>query len=424
MIKTIVLLVITGIAFALFTQAGFVSLLIWIWLSTMMPQAEAYNPAILSYSNLIAGVVTVIFLITTKDKNPPTASAFTILFFVLTFFVILSQIFSLNSDLSYAPFRVGITVLFMTYAVLGLVNTKVKIQAILWVFVLSVGYYGVTRGLYTIANGGAGYITGPGGTLIADNNQLAVGLAMLVPLSYYLTRTSVDKRARMLSMGISALSIVAIIGTHSRGGLISLGVLVLGLISRSKNKLLYLIIFIIAIGGALPLMPDSWFRRMDTISSASTDGSFNGRVEAWEVAYKLALENPILGVGAHNQYFPIYNAHLGTPVFRATHNAYLEILAGHGFLAFGAYLGMMAITFLWCSRIRKLTKNRNGLLWANDLAGMLQLSMMVFSVGVMALSMEFWFGLWLNMALILCLREVVFRELKLTSAAKIQRAYA
>lgn len=424
MIKTIALLVITGIAFALYTQAGFVSLLIWVWLSVMMPQAEAYNPAILSYSNLIAGVVTVIFLISTKDKNPPAANGFTVLFFVLTVFIILSQIFSLNSDLSYSPFRVGITVLFMTYAVLALVNTKVKIQALLWVFVLSVGYYGVTRGLYTIANGGAGYITGPGGTLIADNNQLAVGLAMLVPLSYYLARTSVDKRARMLAIGISSLSIVAIIGTHSRGGLISLGVLVLGLISRSKNKLLNLIIFIIAIGGALPLMPASWFQRMDTISNAEQDSSFNGRVEAWEIAYKLALENPILGVGAHNQYYPAYNAHLGTPILRATHNAYLEILAGQGFLAFGAFLGMMTITLLWCSRIKKLTKNKNGFLWANDLAGMLQLSMLVYGVGVMALSMEFWLGLWLNMALVCNLRVIVLRELKLTSAATMRRAYA
>lgn len=424
MIKMIALLVITGIAFALYTQAGFVSLLIWVWLSIMMPQAEAYNPAILSYSNLIAGVVTVIFLITTKDKNPPAASAFTVLFFTFTAIVILSQIFSLDSDRSYQPFRVGITVLFMTYAVLALADTRVKIQALLWVFVISIGYYGVTRGLYTIANGGAGYITGPGGTLIGDNNQLAVGLAMMVPLSYYLTRTSADKRARMLAMGISALSIVAIIGTHSRGGLISLGVLVLGLILRSKSKLLNLLIFIIAIGGALPLMPDSWFQRMDTISNAEQDGSFNGRVEAWNVAYKLSLENPILGVGAHNQYFPIYNAHLGTPIMRATHNAYLEILAGHGFLAFGAFLGMMAITLLWCSRIKKLTKNKNGFLWANDLAGMLQLSMLVYGVGVMALSMEFWFGLWLNMALVCNLRAIVFRELKLTSAAKMQRAYA
>ncbi len=424
MIKTAVLLILTMIAFVLCMQAGFVSLLSWMWLSVMMPQSEAWNSAALNYSNLAAGTLTVIALITAKDKKIPPLNIFTTLFFIFTAIFILSQIFSLDRELSAVSFRIGIATLFMTYAILTLVNTKVRIQAVLWIFVLSTGYYGVTRGLYTIATAGAGIVIGPANTIISDNNQLAVGLAMMVPLAYYLFRTSLDKRVKVMAAGISALSIIAVIGSHSRGGLISLGVLSAGLIMRSKKKLLNVIILLVVVGASIPMMPAEWFERMETISNAEEDASFMGRVEAWEAAYKLSLKYPILGLGSRLQYLPEYNSKVGASFKRATHNAYLEILAGHGYLAFGAFLGMMAVTFFWCRKIRRLTKNRSGFLWANDLAGMLQLSLMVYGVGVMALSMEFWIGLWLNMVLVFNLREIVLRDVKMPPVATAQKVYA
>ncbi len=407
-------------------QAGFISLLSWIWLSTMMPQTEAWSTPLLNYSNFIAGLLTVFAMIFAKDKIKFPVNTFTILFFLFVILFTLSQIFSFDRDLSATQFRIGITTLFMAFATMMLTNSKIKIQIVLWIFVLSVGYFGITRGLYTIASAGGGIVTGPSGTVLADNNQLAVGLAMMVPIAFYLFRTSTDKKAQLMSAGISTLSIFAIIGTHSRGGLISLGVLVFGLLMRSKKKFLSLFIFAFVATASLTLMPDKWFERMDTISNVEEDSSFMARVAAWEVAYKTGLQHPILGVGPRLQYYPEYNTRVGASYnFLATHNAYLEIMAGNGLLAMLVFIGMMATTFFWCSNVRKLTKGRQGYLWANDLAGMLQLSMVVYGVGVIALSMEFWFGVWLNMVLILNLRELVLRELKLIPVAvKQEEAYA
>ncbi len=432
MIKTVVLLIFTVTAFVFCMQAGFVSLLTWIWLSVMMPQSEAWASPLLNYSNFIAGALTIIALISSKEKKHLPVNGFTVLFFIFSAIIILSQLFSLNSDLSYPHFRLGVVTLFMTYAIIMLANTKVKIQALLWVYVLSVGYFGVTRGLYTIASGGAAGITGAAGTVLLDNNHLAVGLAMVAPLAQYLYLTSMDKRARLLAAGIFTLSIIAVIGSHSRGGLISLGVLCLALIMRSQKKLLNFFIVTIVAGSAFLMMPPEYFGRMETISSAEEDSSFMGRVEAWEVAYKLGLENPFLGLGARLQYFPEYNWHVapaqsigGQPyTHRATHNAYLEIFAGNGLLAFGAFVGMMAISFFWCGKIKKLTRHKAGFLWADNLASMLQISLVVFGVGTMALSMEFWVGFWIHMVLVLNLREIVLRELKTVPVAKKQVAYA
>ncbi|MSP43389.1 MAG: hypothetical protein EXR08_08510 [Alphaproteobacteria bacterium] len=248
---------------------------------------------------------------------------------------------------------------------------------------------------------------------------------MTVPIAYYLFRTSDDIRVRVLAAGIAALSIIAVIGSPSRGGLISLGVLVLGLLMRTKNKLLSTIILLAVVGLTLSMMPGEWFDRMHTISNAGELGSFMGRVEAWDVAYKLGHKYPLLGLGSRLQYYPEYNSLVGAPyVMRATHNAYLEILAGNGLLAFAAFIGMMGAAFFRCAKIRKLSSNKIGLQWANDLAGILQLSLAVYGVGVIALSMELWTGLWLNMALVLTLHEIVLKDIKSAKVPGVRESYA
>jgi probable O-glycosylation ligase (exosortase A-associated) len=428
MIRTLALLVITAVAFTYCFQAGFVSLLTWVWLSIMMPQSEAWGSFLLSYSNMAAGILTVIAVFTAKDRKLPPFNNFTVLLFLFTALIILSQVFSLNRALSSRQFSIGTETLFITFAVLLLANSKVKIHTMVWIIVLSVGYYGVTRGLITIATGGGGIVTGPSKSVLSDNNQLAVGLASTAPLAFYLYRISADKWTRMFALGIFVLSIIGAIGTHSRGGLISLGVLALGLIARSRKRVLNMIILVIVVGGTLLIMPAKWFDRMNTISTAEEDGSFMGRVAAWEVAYKLALEHPFLGIGARLQYKAQYNHHVQPDgvIAReiATHNSYFEIMAGNGFVALGAFLGMMATTFIWAGKTMKLTQNKPGFTWANELVSMLQVSLLVFGVGTFALSMEYWTGFWINMVLIVNLREIVLRELKMVPVASRQETYA
>jgi O-antigen ligase len=55
--------------------------------------------------------------------------------------------------------------------------------------------------------------------------------------------------------------------------------------------------------------PSSYFDRMNTITNP-TDGSAQGRIQSWRLAWNQALGNPILGVGAGNTpYLAHQNAH-------------------------------------------------------------------------------------------------------------------
>ncbi|MSP43388.1 MAG: hypothetical protein EXR08_08505 [Alphaproteobacteria bacterium] len=121
------LLFFTACALVLCFQAGFVSLLAWIWLSVMQPRAESWGSELLNYSNSIFGALTLISFLISKDKKFPPLSGFTILFSIFTVIFILSHIFSFDQRLSYHQFKTGMSVLLMTCMVLALANTKLRI---------------------------------------------------------------------------------------------------------------------------------------------------------------------------------------------------------------------------------------------------------------------------------------------------------
>lgn len=430
MLKAGILLALVFAAFAMSLRAGFIGLLTWEWLSVMQPQSEVWAGGLVKYLNFVAGLLTVFAVFTAKDRRMPPANGFTIMFVIFTIFVILSQIFSMDRSLSARHFGIATEVLFISFAAMLLVNSKLKIQVFVWVFVLSLGYYGVTRGLMTLLGGGSNSIIGPARSILTDNNQFALALASMAPLAYYLFRTSKEYLTRMGALGIFVLSIVTVFGTSSRGGLIALSVMTLGLLTRAKRKFLNLFIIALVCGGTLLMLPDRWFNRMGTIDNAESDTSFMGRVEAWEVAFELGAAHPLLGMGPRIHYFPQYNRSVA-PIqtvggeaygLRATHNAFLEIFAGHGAIALLMYVGMIMTTFFWCGNVRKMTKKTPGLQWANELASMLQISIAAFTVGSMALSVEYWLGLWFTMVLAVNLRELVMREKRAMTQRNFQPA--
>jgi hypothetical protein len=68
----------------------------------------------------------------------------------------------------------------------ALLTSRRRIQALVWVMVLSLAFFGVKGGAYTILSGGGARIFGPPATMIEDNNHLAVGLLVTLPLMNFL----------------------------------------------------------------------------------------------------------------------------------------------------------------------------------------------------------------------------------------------
>jgi probable O-glycosylation ligase (exosortase A-associated) len=151
---------------------------------------------------------------------------------------------------------------------------------LIWIIVISLASTALRR-YFTLTTGGNYIVWGPEGTFIGGNNEIGLALIVTIPLMTYLILSSENRIVRYALYVSIVLSIVAILGTYSRGaflGLVALGVL-LALKSRHRFAIVSLVVIVACL--AVPFMPAAWSERMETIETYHEDASAMGRINAW-----------------------------------------------------------------------------------------------------------------------------------------------
>src|SRR5690606_22860032 len=97
--------------------------------------------------------------------------------------------------------------------------------------------------------------------------------------------------------GAMGLTVLAILGTYSRGALLALGMVMAALWWRTPHRIVTGAIFAVVLAGALLSAPEKWYARMETIANYHEDESAQGRFDAWAFATKIALDRPLVGGG-------------------------------------------------------------------------------------------------------------------------------
>jgi probable O-glycosylation ligase (exosortase A-associated) len=246
--------------------------------------------------------------------------------------------------------------------------------------------------------------------VLGDNNNFALAMCMILPLMNYLRLNSDYRLVRVALIGGMALTVVAILGTYSRGGLIGLSVSALFLWSKSQRKLLLGICGAAVLVLGYAIMPDSWTQRMDTIQSAEKDDSFQGRVKVWQFSYNIALARPLVGGGlGASEDGTVFNTYSTDylPFGRAAHSIYFQVLGDHGFAGLLIYLALLAAVWRQCTAVKKRAAGRPELAWAVDLAAMIQVSWAGYMVAGAALSMAYYDLAYIELGAIVALRQIV-----------------
>jgi probable O-glycosylation ligase (exosortase A-associated) len=251
---------------------------------------------------------------------------------------------------------------------MALITTRARLDALIWVIVVSIGFFGVKGGIFTIVTGGHYQVSGAPGSYFGENNFLAAAVLVTIPLMRYL---QLQSKERLVRWGLSAamiLCVFSVLGSQSRGGLLGLVVLVLVLFARSRKKLLISFGLIAALSAGFIFMPDTWHERMATITNYQEDASAEGRLTAWAYGYEKALEKPLLGGG--------FEAFLGHG--RSAHSIYFQVLGEHGFVGFAFYVLFLGATFMLAGSVVRRAADHAELMWAKDLMRMVQASLVVF----------------------------------------------
>ena len=355
---------------------------LWTWISLMNPHRLAWGVAASFPFAQVIGIVTLVGFFTAKTPKLKLWHAETVVIALLVFWVTMTTfVFAFNPNGAYEEWDRFIKIQIFIFLTVMLVSDKPKLDGLVWVMALSVGFYGIKGGIFTVTTGGSGRVWGPEGSFIAGNNELALALLMTVPLFRYLQLQEGRKWLRHLLTIAMLLCMLSIVGTQSRGAL--LGIVAIGffLWLKSRNKLgvgmLLLIVGVIII----LMMPESWWDRMSTIKTYDEDSSAQSRLRAWEVAWNVA-KGTFVGGGANMWNLATYERYGSESVVKAfdVHSIYFEMLGEQGFPGFFLFLLLGWLFWRRCSRMIKQCKNDPEKKWAADLAAMLQVSFIGYAV--------------------------------------------
>ena len=358
----------------------YIGLLVWSWLGYMNPNRLCYGFAVSFPWVYLVAVVTLLSLLFSKESKRIPRSATSVLLVMLLLWTGLTTFFAVMPDSAWNQWQEFAKVLVMVFVTLILVNSRERMQWLVWMIVVSLGFYGVKGGLFTLLRGGVNHVLGPANSFIADNNALALALCMTLPLMRYLQLHSSGKFVRLGVAAGMLLTGVAVLGTYSRGGLVALAVVSAALFLKSRGRLAVLIV-VIAVGfTAYHFMPSSWTERMGTLQDATQTGSGETRIQSYKFAVNVALHRPLLGGGLNvyqsDSMWQSYGPEGAIP--RAIHSIYFRALGEQGFPGLALFLALLFVSWKACSRVRKQTRRIPEEKWAFDLASMLQVSLVAF----------------------------------------------
>ena len=368
----------------------FIGVLIWEWLSLMDPHMEAYGFSRFIPLNLIIAIVTIVSWLASKEPKRIPSHSIIVLLAAFLAWTTFNSFFAFNPDWSWTYWDRTWRIFFFGLVVAGMATNRTRIDALIWVAVISLLYYGVKGGVFTIETGGVYKVYGPESSIIGDNNQLALALLMILPLVGYLRASVPYKPLSWLLTGCFLFTAISILGSYSRGAYVAMAAIAIMGLFKTRRKFLFLAGLVVAAGAIYYFTPEEIMNRAATIGSAESDASFHGRWVAWQVAIKYATDHFPFGAGFYgpqlsgifNHYFPDEEAH-------AAHSIYFQVLGEHGFIGLALYLAIVIVSFFACWRLAR-TPQSEGTLWIQKLAAMLQISLFAFFIGGAALSMAYY----------------------------------
>ncbi len=390
----------------------FVGVLLWSWVSFMSPQRLVWGPAEALPFALIIGITGILgWLASGRPRVPGDRTTWLIALFVLLFTI--STCFALVPDAAWPKWwevTKSFVYLFITAALL---TNRVRVHALMWVMVISIGFYGIKGGIFVLETGGNYRIWGPADTVIGDNNHIACALVVILPLINYLVLQSKTVALRMGARAAMVLSLLAALSSYSRGAFLALGVVATAQWWQSRHKVVSAVVIFAALSLAIGFMPPAWKDRIRSIETYQDDPSVTHRFDIWRASTLIALARPLTGGGFKAPYNQdVVSRYAPGVQARAVHSIWFEVIGENGFIAFFIWIAIAWTALANCRHVRWLTKNDPELSWANDLARMIEVSLFGFFVGGTFLSLPYWDFYFTLVVIIAAVRRIVVADLE------------
>jgi probable O-glycosylation ligase (exosortase A-associated) len=214
------------------------------------------------------------------------------------------------------------------------------------------------------------------------------------------------------------LSLVSVAGSQSRGAFLAMFAVAFFFWLKSSNKAAWGLALVIAVSGIFMFMPESWHERMQSIAEYEQDASARGRINAW--TYSVNIANDRVTGGGLGSYRPsTFALYAPNPNYVVVaHSIYFSVIGDHGWIGFALWLAVYWLTWRTSVWIRRQSEGYEDLLWAAQLAKMMQVGLLAYAVGGAFLSLTYFDLPWHYVAILLVTREIVKNRLAAPSLSQ------
>lgn len=377
-------LFVTAVIFGLLPfiiKRPWIGILVWSWLAYMNPHRLTWGFAYDFPFAMVVGLTTIAAFVFSKEKKEMVWTRETGLLLFFIGWMLTTTLFALYPQFAWEQWDKVWKIQLMIFLTVLMINDRYKLHWLVWVIALSLGFYGIKGGIFTIVNGGVFRVQGPGGSFIEGNNEIALALVMVIPLIRYLHLQAKRQWVRTGLATAMVLTGIAAIGSQSRGGLVAMVAMGVFLWLKSRNKIVTGFYMVIAVAIMASVMPQEWYDRMNTIKNYQQDESALGRINAWHTAFNVAKDR-ITGGGFEMFQWSTFRQYAPDPDrVHDVHSIYFEQLGEQGFIGLGIFILLGLFTWLRAQQVIKTCKNDPERKWAADLAAMIQVSFVGYAAG-------------------------------------------
>ena len=366
--------------------------LLYAWVSLFSPHRFGWGFAYNFQFAMVAGGATVLGILLHWKESKLPYNSITVLLILLPLWMTVTFLFALEPQDAYPRWEEVMKTFFFALVAASLLRTRKHLEGLLWVIVLSIGFYGVKGGIFTILSGGSERVYGPPGTsFLTDNNAIAVALIMIIPLMHFLATTTESKWMKLGLYGSMALTAMAVLGSQSRGAFLAILMMGMFLWLKSTKKVASGVVLVCVAVLAIGFMPQEWVARMGTIEKYDQDTSALGRLNAWHMAFNLANDRPLVG-GGFELYTPrTFAMYAPDPSdLHSAHSIYFQMLGEHGYVGLLLFLALGIAGWRTAQRIINAATNNPAFAREGYLARAIQVSLIGYASAGAFVNIGYW----------------------------------
>ena len=406
--RDLLLLVILLASVPVVLYRPWVGILLWYWVGLMNPHRLTWGFMYDFQIAMLVAVVTLVGLIIAKDREPPPFTREVFLLCAFGAWVTMTTYFAWVPDAAWEYWQQFMKILLFTVLTPILIHGRRRVELLFIVVAGSIAFYGLKGGVHFVSTGGGGHVLGPARSFISGNTNLGLALVMVLPLVLVLSRQFLQGRltclptwrwSRFAGWGGYAtfwFTTLAILGTYSRGAFLGLVAVAPFILLKMQRKVLFSIVALFAVFVIGVTVPDRVVERAETIQAYEEDNSAMSRLQAWNVNWNIAAENPLTGAGFSlvlmgNERWLSYADFEGDwrRTARAAHSIYFQVIGHHGFVGLGIYLALLGAVVATLCKLMWRARRSTETVWISEYAWALLIGIVGYAVAGAFLDMAY-----------------------------------